>query len=110
MPLGLPLCLLATGASCIQAAGYMHTLNTPTCLSASVCMFAATQLSNMEWALLQLGRRLVLPAGFAAAWVKVTAYEQVLQCRDRGLDVRGSMAFLGHSWDRPAVDDGEMPR
>ena len=51
------------------------------CCPASIHMSCCTQLINMYWSLLQLGRRLVLPSEFAAA-PSVMAYEEVLQFRD----------------------------
>jgi hypothetical protein len=45
----------------------------------------------MFWSLLQLGRRLVLPAEFAAA-PSALAYEEVLQFHDSNLDVGGRLA------------------
>lgn len=50
-------------------------LHVPHCLGC-ICL---PQLINMYWALLQLGRRLVLPAGLAG--VSAT-YEEVLQYRE----------------------------
>jgi hypothetical protein len=54
-------------------------------------MFCHMQLINMYWALLQLGRRLVLPAEFTAA-PSVIAYEEVLFFHDPDLGIDGRLA------------------
>jgi hypothetical protein len=48
------------------------------------------QLINMFWALLQMGRRLVLPPEFAAMPTAM-AYEEQLQFRDPELGVEGTL-------------------
>ena len=58
--------------------------------SASAHVSYCVQLINMYWSLLQLGRRLVLPAEFVAAPSDM-AYQEVLQFHDVERDVEGRL-------------------
>lgn len=56
------------------------------------CLPICLQVITMYWALLQLGRRLIMPAEFAAAVPSVIEYQEVLSFDDPALDVHGSLA------------------
>lgn len=81
---------------CVHAALCRGTPNTARTLTCDNCCLPVracpcrVQLIIMYWSLLQLGRRLVLPAEYVAV-PSAIAYEEVLQFHDSDLDVVGTL-------------------
>lgn len=60
------------------------------CCCLACVLLCCTQLINMYWALLQIGRRLVLPPE-CAALPTAMVYEEMVRFRDPELDIEGTL-------------------